>query len=304
MTPVDPPSPDADSPSEEPASPAASRDDWTWRVADRALNDDLGLLYEPGNWGDVLKGAWALAVADVLGTLHARSGRPVRCLDPFAGAPSYPLVDAVRDRVARLGASGSGDAWAEAQAPSVAAGRVASTATLVRDRFEQLGVGIELTVFDAAQERRQQWAAENATVLAIDCGVEAFASGSGLGDVDFVLIDPYDFFTAWQRMLPPLLQIAERVPVLVYLYNKAPRGGSHGRNYAALRRRLERRGAAECLIGRVPSDAILPRAFHEMLLLAPPAIAAQARPTVLAATQRLAAHLAADGAFEDLGANA
>ena len=36
---------------------------WSWKVADRDKNQDLNLRYEPGNWGDVIKGVWALATA-------------------------------------------------------------------------------------------------------------------------------------------------------------------------------------------------------------------------------------------------
>ena len=60
---------------------------WSWR--DRDPSRHAGLRYEPGNWGDALKGEWALIAVEAL---LARGA--VRVLDPFAGAPRYPLSPA------------------------------------------------------------------------------------------------------------------------------------------------------------------------------------------------------------------
>ena len=56
------------------------RSDWKWKVSKRADNERLGMLYEPGNWGDILKGTWAVAVAQAATFLLNR--KPVRYLDP------------------------------------------------------------------------------------------------------------------------------------------------------------------------------------------------------------------------------
>ena len=39
------------------------RTGWSWKVPDPEANDELGLLYEPGTWGDVLKAVWAAPLA-------------------------------------------------------------------------------------------------------------------------------------------------------------------------------------------------------------------------------------------------
>ena len=41
---------------------------WRWKVADAGSNPQLDLRYEPGHWGDVLKGAWAVVLARWLAT--------------------------------------------------------------------------------------------------------------------------------------------------------------------------------------------------------------------------------------------
>src|SRR4051794_23276449 len=102
----------------------AARDEWRWKVEDPSTTEKLRLLYEPGGWGDLLKGACALELARaslVAGT------RPLRVLDPFAGAPVYPLVPAALKRLDSL----AGSALALAQAPFVARKELASTGALV-----------------------------------------------------------------------------------------------------------------------------------------------------------------------------
>lgn len=61
---------------------------WHWKVPGLEDERQPGLLYEPGNWGDVLKGTWAAVTAGVLAAA-IEDHRPLRYLDPFAGMPTY-----------------------------------------------------------------------------------------------------------------------------------------------------------------------------------------------------------------------
>ena len=42
------------------------RQPWRWKVADPSVTEALGLRYEPGNWGDILKAVWACTVLESL----------------------------------------------------------------------------------------------------------------------------------------------------------------------------------------------------------------------------------------------
>src|SRR5262245_14809337 len=77
-----------------------ARKGWRWRVPEQAANKDLRLLYEPGNWGDILKGLWAVLAARAI--IQARGRNELRYFDPFAGSPTYPLVEASRRRLEAL----------------------------------------------------------------------------------------------------------------------------------------------------------------------------------------------------------
>jgi hypothetical protein len=270
------------------------RGSWRWKVENPAANRDLNLLYEPGSWGDALKGAWAVITARAV--IETRSLEVLRYLDPFAGAPVYPLVDAARRRLEKLPL-----AWlAKAQEPYATKGTLASTALLVRDAAEAAGAAAELEVFDADATRLAAWReVPRSTSLRVASGDDAFAASP---DRDLVLVDPYDLLDRCSTLLPLALAAAARSAVLLYLYNRAPRGGGHERAYGTLRKLLDRRDAraTRILIGRVPSDARLPRAYHEMILAGPEAIVAPARPALEDATRTLSRHVADAGAFEDL----
>src|SRR5262249_35583109 len=104
-----------------------ARKGWRWRVPERTLNKDLHLLYEPGNWGDILKGLWAIVATRAI--IEERGLKKLHYLDPFAGAPTYPLVEASRHRLEGLPLEG----LKKLQEPYRARGLMASTAVLVRD---------------------------------------------------------------------------------------------------------------------------------------------------------------------------
>ena len=52
------------------------------------------------------------------------------------------------------------------------------------------------------------------------------------------------------------------------------------------------------MVGRVPSDAILPRAYHELILVAPSEVCEDARGELERVTLALSRHLTDAGAFE------
>lgn len=278
---------DADSPQ--------SPDSWQWKIADAQTNERLRLRYEPGNWGDVLKGAWAMAMARFVAA--ARPGTPLHYLDPFAGAPTYPLAPAARARLAMI----SGQAFAQAQAPYCARSEVASTALLVRDEVLRQGGSVVLHVLDRDPARQAAWSTiPQAVPLQYPGGAEALAAWSCLPPPGCVLIDPYDLLDRYTEILPQAMARATESCVLFYLYNKSPRSGGHWRGYRALRRTLERATptAVRWILGRIPADAILPRAFHEVILAGPEASVSPLAPQLRELTERLGDQIARAGAFE------
>jgi hypothetical protein len=273
---------------------------WSWRTSEPAANRRLGLLYEPGNWGDILKGTWALIAARAIA--RSRAGGAFRYLDPFAGRAVYPLVETVAKRLEWLG----GGTYAQGQRPWIERRELASTGLLVREAALAAGARPELQVFDLHAELLESWrGVEGARLLDVESGEAALAAArddDGDDDgADLILVDPYDLFERWHALLPPAIELARRSCVLLYLYNKSPRGGGHARAYAALRRRLDEVGAGTALLGRIPSDVVLPRAFHEVLLLAPPPLVELLRHELRKETKALTCKMATSGAFEDLG---
>ena len=272
-------------------TPDARHSLWTWKVEDREANTDLRLRYEPGNWGDVLKGSWAVTVARHLARRraeHSSDTPPLRYLDPWCGAETYPLTPGAD---ARLELPESG-VYREAQGTRRAAGRLASTARLVLDTWNEAGQSLEAQLFDADAVRLATWAGvESVSALHHECGRDALGGEPG----DLLLVDPYDFFVSGSSLIDPLERRAQTEAVLVYLYNKAPRGGGQLRHYEALRRQLS---PHRTLVGRVPADAILPRAWHEVWLLAPEVTITACRSALEKLTRRIACKLSQGGCFE------
>ncbi|MEZ6183458.1 MAG: hypothetical protein R3F62_00425 [Planctomycetota bacterium] len=264
---------------------------WAWR--DKEPGRHAGLRYEPGNWGDALKGEWALAALEAL---LARPGTRT-ALDPFAGAPVYPLAPASQARLEAL--ADACPRYVRAQAAWVARGELTSTAGLLA---AQAGARLALSVFDKDPERRGGWEAP-ATVLEVEDGAQALREARG-GAFDLVHVDPYDLQSDWGVLLAPALEaLAPEGVLLAYLFNKAPRGAGHQAQYARLRQGLaERLGPARDLrVGRVPADAVLPRAYHEVLLVGPTALCAALDAELRASAEALAATIARAGAYEGQG---
>ena len=271
------------------------RGSWRWKVQDPGVNPGLGLLYEPGNWGDVLKGAWAIVT--VATVISNRESGVFRYLDPFAGRPTYPLVEAARERLAAVPAL----ELKLAQQPYTAQGRIASTALLVRDAAILLGVDPLLCVFDLDPARAVAWSEiHEARPLDSPSGEDILRLWRDCRPIDFILVDPYDLFDRPGPLVPGGLEAAVEAPVLFYLFNKAPRGGGHERAYRSFRKLLGESlpREVELLTGRIPADALLPRAYHEVILAGPRDLVREARPRLEVVTQALARHLGEQGAFE------
>jgi len=265
---------------------------WSWKDP-AADNSQLELRYEPGNWGDVLKGTWAILVTGAL--IQERGAAPLRYLDPFAGAPDYPLVEAAAARLRSLPAE---HPFARAQEIWAERGRLTSTAGLVVATAQAAGARLRAQVFDAHEGRRQAWTEAQVEVLEHGDGAEALRDVS---DQDLVLVDPYDLFDSWGGLLRPLLSSGPQTTVLFYLFNKAPRGAGKLRQYQAFRRRIDDcvTDGRRVLVGRLPQDAVLPRAYHEVLLVAPRRLADGLAPRLGQATRDLVRPLADAGAFEE-----
>jgi len=278
---------------------------WSWKVADRSRNADLGLRYEPGHWGDLLKGLWAVEAFDVL--VGDRPDAGLALLDPFAGAPGWPALPGALERLSR-------PAFARlrlALAPALARGELQSTGRLLLACATQAGRSATAAVFDADESRRAAWSAvEGVSWLALRDGVEALeqpacwpAAGADAGScVRLLLVDPYDLAERHDRILAAALDAQHAAgAVLFYLFNKAPRGAGALRDYERLRAALRAQLVGDgrrCLVGRLPSDARLPRAFHEVLLVVHARHADVLAPRLQALTAALAAELATAGSFE------
>lgn len=269
--------------------------DWTWKVPDEGANARLQLRYEPGGWGDLVKGVWAVSVAGAL----ARGRAALRVLDPFAGAPDYPRVAAVAERLAALRAGPAGDDPAVAGFLEAVDARDAttlpSTGSLVAREVERVGARPALEVFELDPARRAAWTGA-AEVLDVTSGEEALERPA-----DLVLVDPYDLAADWAKIRPRLAARppGDPAPLLLYYFNRAPRGAAALRDYRAWRDDLAQAlGPRALLVGRVPSDAVLPRAWHEVVLVGPRELVEPLAAPLRAATQALARHLSDEGCFE------
>jgi len=283
---------------------------WSWKVADPSANAALNLRYEPGNWGDVLKGEWAVRLARHLAAQKfdaSASARPFTIYDPFAGAPDYPLVAASAARLESVAYS----EFAKAQEAFACNGTLASTGRLALETaratltLSKSGGEALLHAFDLDEVRRAHWhSITQACVLDLASAEELLPRlRPPEAHFDLVLWDPYDFFDHWGAALEALVKLAERAPVLIYLYNKAPQGAGHLHQYQLMRKHLAAgvqtaSTSLAFLVGRLPSDAILPRAWHEVILVGGKATVAALRGELAEITQRFAAQLSGAGAFE------
>lgn len=219
--------------------------EWTWKDPDQGT---LTLRYEPGNWGDILKGEWLCLWLE---WFASQGGQRLSYRDPFCGQVDYPLSLATRKRL-EMAPTPRYRRWCQERLPS--------SASLVQLEAGRLGLQLESHLSD-----RHQDPLEN------------------LQDHHLVLFDPYDFFEQWPEWTPRLLQLSEQQSLLIYLYNKSPRGAGQFRNYQHLCQSWAQKPRR---VGRVAADARLPRAYHEVWLVGSgagdPELAEQLRQVVVA----------------------
>lgn len=225
---------------------------WNWKPKDGSRG---GLLYESGNWGDLLKLLWLAAVAG----WKSRSGDGINYFDPFAGDVKYPLGRKTRFRFDQAGLK-----ELDFVRPAfVDDGFWPSSASAMR-----LLLSGRVEVWDADPGRRENWAGVD--------GVELSEGESGwtlleahLPDpLGLWLIDPYDFIAEWRTRLPLVAAKSRTTSTLVYIYNRAARTPEAFAEYRAFRNALEDvRADLPKRLGRVAADEFLPRSHHEMLFL-------------------------------------
>ncbi len=235
------------------------KSDWTWKARQGGHGD---LLYEPGNWGDLLKAAWVVRVAKWL--VDARGPDGFGYADPFAGAPVYPLCAQTKIRLDRIGDAKLSTHCAE----FVDAGVWPAAAMLVARVCAEVPAG-RIMVFDTHLPRQEALAAcgRFSLLQGAHDGWE-FVRGSMIRETSLVLIDPYDFLQDWRARLEPVLRLARASSVMLYIYNRSARGRERLRDYRDFINALDAGlGSREKYLARVPGDAFLPTAHHEMLFI-------------------------------------
>lgn len=270
---------------------------WNWKDKD---GQSGGLLYEPGNWGDVIKGAWVVRIMGAVQRLGAERGAWIY-RDVFAGAPSYPLTDRTRQRLGRVGL----EALAAATEGFRTEGLWPSAAAIAHAVMGP-AAGISYELMDADPARAAAWRtcswcepveAGNGWEAALETPVSART---------LLVIDPYDCIAGMEYALPVLRAHADRCSILLYVYNRSARDREHLRQYRAFRSALDAvRRERPMLLGRVPADGFLPSAHHEMVFLPhgdafpPPAVDAL-RTALEADTLRVDGAIAREGVFPEL----
>jgi hypothetical protein len=126
------------------------------------------------------------------------------------------------------------------------------------------------TVSELDPVRCQAWALEPGVELLAEVdGWQQLAVDATWAPCELVLVDPYDFDQddRWCDALPNLARIAAHSCIALYVYNRSPRGAPQLKAYRRLRAALSDASLAPRLVARVAADSLLPRAFHEMLLI-------------------------------------
>lgn len=229
---------------------------WNWKGKDGSRG---GLLYEPGNWGDLLKMLWLATVLEWKAAGVLPGAGKVDFFDPFAGDVTYPLGSRTLFRFARADLKG----LAFIRQPFLARGVWPSSASMAG----LLAAG-GLHVFDADAERRGNWRSLSAaTVMEGESGWDLL-SGRETGVGALWLVDPYDFLAEWRERLGMVVDKSAESSVLLYVYNRSARSDKAFGEYRAFRRALEDRlGGRPMRLGRVAADAFLPRSHHEVVFL-------------------------------------
>lgn len=222
-----------------------SSQNWKWKSKSGATG---GLLYEPGNWGDILKAGWLLSILERITGNY---------LDLFAGAPSYPLskMSSLRLREAGVPVLNAATAsWVSNSLwPSAAS-------------FAAAGGGRQVAVFDIHEQHRQAFSGvEGIQVIDADDGWTALEQ-SHLEAGDLLMVDPYDFLGVWRERTE--LVCSQPSSTLIYIYNRSARKAETLRSYRDFRNHFDTLlEGRRYLLGRIPADGFLPDAHHEMLFI-------------------------------------
>jgi hypothetical protein len=230
---------------------------WTWKPRDARGE---GLLYEPGNWGDILKALWVRAVMRYLVRVW---GRDVEAVDPFAGAPDYDLPAASRRRLDRVEVDGA------LFAPFLDAGRWPSAAALLSASLPEGASPV--ICFDLDSGKRSRFCGDARFATARGPDGWAVAAERRPGSRGLLLLDPYDFLHEWKGRLDDVLAASAETNVLLYVYNRSARDPERLRDYRTFRHALaDAWGEAPMRVGRVPADGFLAAAHHEVVWLPGP----------------------------------
>lgn len=226
-------------------------DGWNWKNKDK---NNGGLLYESGNWGDLLKMLWVSAAL----FWKRHTGIPVNYFDPFAGDVSYPLGKRALFRLEQVGRGNFSFIESRFLKKGFWPSAASASALIAQGAVE---------VWDADAGRRENWRSAGAAVADGESGWQLLADRGADPDAIW-LVDPYDFLAEWRERLPLLIERAESTSILLYLYNRSGRNPEAFANYRAFRNALEdARGDLGKRLGRIAADPFLPRSHHEMLFL-------------------------------------
>lgn len=225
---------------------------WKWKSKDQQSS---GLLYEPGNWGDIVKDEWLLRVLEFTAKHTAKDD--FTFYDLFSGQPTYPLSENTYRRINTLE-----DSVLHSYAkPFLAEEKWPSGAML---SIDVLPKNAKIHVYDLEIERRNKLKAQvDFNILDFKCGWDFFQSDY---ETDFLFLDPYDFLENWRQNHEKIFSKAKTTSTLIYIYNRSGRKKEYLRDYRAFCAEIENT-ELKALIGRVRADAFANDCWHEMLFL-------------------------------------
>ncbi len=226
---------------------------WNWKNKDGASG---GLLYASGNWGDVLKMMWLLAI---IAWKKENVTESVNYFDPFAGDVHYPVSEKTLRRIKRCDSARLaplGNAFVDNGLwPSAASGARAVA-------------GGSIDVWDADPGRRDNWRNTPGVTVATEGDGWRLLRERAPDPRAVWLLDPYDFLAEWREHLPLVAETSRTTSILLYLYNRSAKSDAAFRDYRACKTALEeRRGDLPKRVGRAAADVFLPRSHHELWFL-------------------------------------
>lgn len=229
----------------------AAMTDWKWREKCGATS---GLLYEPGNWGDILKCEWLLRIIEFV---HHSSEQVGEYLDLFAGLPTYPLSCRAAARFAALPDNFILKRQAQKYIDNE---QWPAAARLVLDNFD-----MEANVFDGEALRRSEWGGL-ANCLDLNDGWD-FLPVKQNHQYELILLDPYDFLSDWRANFERLMVTVKNCPTLLYMYNRSGRSRERLRDYRLFCNHVRDSGV-DVIYGRAAADAFLADSWHELFFFA------------------------------------